>query len=96
MDFDDLLENWLELLVVHGEDLPLCRQINHILVDEYQDTNKVQAEILLLLSRQQNNLMVVGDDAQSIYSWRGADFGNMLEFPEKYKAVTYYLSLIHI
>ncbi|GIT73183.1 MAG: hypothetical protein Ct9H300mP28_29970 [Pseudomonadota bacterium] len=62
-----------------------------ILVDEYQDTNKVQAEILLLLSGQQNNLMVVGDDAQSIYSWRGADFGNMLEFPEKYKAVTYYM-----
>jgi len=60
-------------------------------VDEYQDTNKVQAEILLLLSGLENNLMVVGDDAQSIYSWRGADFGNMLEFPEKYKAVTYYM-----
>ena len=85
------LENWLELLVVNGEELPLCRQIKYILVDEYQDTNKVQAEILLLLSGQQNNLMVVGDDAQSIYSWRGADFGNMLEFPEKYKAVTYYM-----
>ena len=91
MDFDDLLENWLELLVAHEENLPLCRQINHILVDEYQDTNKVQAEILLLLARGKNNLMVVGDDAQSIYSWRGADFGNMLEFPEKYKAVTYYM-----
>ena len=91
MDFDDLLENWLELLVVNREELPLCRQIKYILVDEYQDTNKVQAEILLLLSGQQNNLMVVGDDAQSIYSWRGADFGNMLEFPEKYKAVTYYM-----
>ena len=91
MDFDDLLENWLELLVVNGEELPHCRQIKYILVDEYQDTNKVQAEILLLLSGQQNNLMVVGDDAQSIYSWRGADFGNMLEFPEKYKAVTYYM-----
>ncbi len=91
MDFDDLLENWLELLVVHGEKLALCRQIKYILVDEYQDTNKVQAEILLFLSRKQNNLMVVGDDAQSIYSWRGADFGNMLDFPEKYKAVTYYM-----
>ena len=91
MDFDDLLENWLELLAVHGKELPLCSQIKYILVDEYQDTNKVQAEILLLLSGQQNNLMVVGDDAQSIYSWRGADFGNMLEFPEKYKAVTYYM-----
>ena len=70
--------------MVHGEELPLCRQIKYVLVDEYQDTNKVQAEILLLLSGLQNNLMVVGDDAQSIYSWRGADFGNMLEFPEKY------------
>ena len=91
MDFDDLLENWLELLLVHSDDLPLCKQIKYVLVDEYQDTNKVQAEILLLLSGLQNNLMVVGDDAQSIYSWRGADFGNMLEFPEKYKAVTYYM-----
>ncbi|MBG55833.1 MAG: DNA helicase UvrD [Deltaproteobacteria bacterium] len=91
MDFDDLLENWLELLVVHGKVLTLCSQIEYILVDEYQDTNKVQAEILLLLSCQQNNLMVVGDDAQSIYSWRGADYGNMLEFPEKYKALTYYM-----
>jgi DNA helicase-2/ATP-dependent DNA helicase PcrA len=91
MDFDDLLENWLELLVLHRERIPLCRQINYILVDEYQDTNMVQAEVLLLLSQPHNNLMVVGDDAQSIYSWRGANFGNMLEFPERYKAVTYYM-----
>ena len=89
MDFDDLLENWLELLIRHGEELPLCRQIQYILVDEYQDTNQVQANILYRLSRPHNNLMVVGDDAQSIYSWRGADFGNMLEFPERYEAVTY-------
>ena len=89
MDFDDLLENWLELLLRHGEGLPLCRQIQYILVDEYQDTNQVQANILYRLSRPHKNLMVVGDDAQSIYSWRGADFGNMLEFPEHYQAVTY-------
>ncbi|HIC08407.1 MAG TPA: ATP-dependent helicase [Candidatus Lambdaproteobacteria bacterium] len=89
MDFDDLLENWLELLLRHGEGLPLCRQIQYILVDEYQDTNQVQANILYRLSRPHKNLMVVGDDAQSIYSWRGADFGNMLEFPERYQAVTY-------
>ena len=89
MDFDDLLENWLELLLRHGEGLPLCQQIQYILVDEYQDTNQVQANILYKLSRPHKNLMVVGDDAQSIYSWRGADFGNMLEFPERYQAVTY-------
>jgi DNA helicase-2/ATP-dependent DNA helicase PcrA len=89
MDFDDLLENWLELLLRHGEGLPLCQQIQYILVDEYQDTNQVQANILYRLSRPHKNLMVVGDDAQSIYSWRGADFGNMLEFPERYHAVTY-------
>jgi len=91
MDFDDLLENWLELLLRHGEGLPLCEQIQYILVDEYQDTNQVQANILYRLSLPHKNLMVVGDDAQSIYSWRGADFGNMLEFPERYKAVTYYM-----
>ena len=89
MDFDDLLENWLELLLRHGEGLLLCQQIQYILVDEYQDTNQVQANILYRLSRPHKNLMVVGDDAQSIYSWRGADFGNMLEFPERYQAVTY-------
>ncbi|MEC7887742.1 MAG: ATP-dependent helicase, partial [SAR324 cluster bacterium] len=91
MDFDDLLENWLELLLRHGEGLPLCEQIQYILVDEYQDTNQVQANILYRLSLPHKNIMVVGDDAQSIYSWRGADFGNMLEFPERYKAVTYYM-----
>ena len=91
MDFDDLLENWLELLLRHGEGLPLCEQIKYILVDEYQDTNQVQANILYRLSLPHKNIMVVGDDAQSIYSWRGADFGNMLDFPERYKAETYYM-----
>jgi len=91
MDFDDLLENWLELLLRHGDGIPLCRQIQYILVDEYQDTNQVQANILYRLSGSHNNLMVVGDDAQSIYSWRGADFENMLEFPKRYKAATYYM-----
>jgi len=91
MDFDDLLENWLELLLRYGQNLPLCKQIQYILVDEYQDTNQVQANILYTLSSPQKNLMVVGDDAQSIYSWRGANFGNMLDFPKKFKAVTYHM-----
>ena len=91
MDFDDLLENWLELLLKYGEGLPLKKQLQYILVDEYQDTNHIQAGILEELAKPQQNLMVVGDDAQSIYSWRGADFRNILEFPEKNKAQVYHL-----
>src|SRR5207244_13484221 len=55
-----------------------------ILVDEYQDTNKIQADVVDLLARDHHNVMVVGDDAQSIYSWRGANFQNILEFPKRY------------
>ena len=91
MDFDDLLENWLELLLKYGEGLPLKKQLQYILVDEYQDTNHIQAGILEELAKPHQNLMVVGDDAQSIYSWRGADFRNILEFPEKNKAQVYHL-----
>jgi DNA helicase-2/ATP-dependent DNA helicase PcrA len=54
------------------------------LVDEYQDTNKIQADFIDLLAREHENVMVVGDDAQSIYSWRGANFQNILEFPNRY------------
>ncbi|MBF0279155.1 MAG: ATP-dependent helicase [SAR324 cluster bacterium] len=91
MDFDDLLENWLDLLLKKRESLPWVQQIKFILVDEYQDTNKVQASILEHLAQTHQNLMVVGDDAQSIYSWRGANFKNILDFPMKYKAMTYRL-----
>src|SRR5437764_436 len=59
-------------------------QFQHILVDEYQDTNKWQAEIVDLLAVKHRNVMVVGDDAQSIYAWRGAEFTNIYEFPERY------------
>src|SRR6478672_1606661 len=60
------------------------RQFQFILVDEYQDTNKIQADLVDLVARDHRNLMVVGDDAQSIYSWRGANFQNILEFPKRY------------
>src|SRR5438477_973440 len=60
------------------------RQFQFILVDEYQDTNKIQADFIDLLAREHQNVMVVGDDAQSIYSWRGANFQNILEFPKRY------------
>ena len=85
MDFDDILINWLELL----KDFPDVRdeyseKFRHILVDEYQDTNIIQAEILDILAGHHKNLVVVGDDSQSIYSFRGANFANIVSFPEKY------------
>ena len=89
MDFDDLLENWLDLLLKKREQLPWVQHFQFILVDEYQDTNTVQALILDFLAQKHHNLMVVGDDAQSIYSWRGANFQNMLDFPHRYKATVY-------
>ncbi|MBN8249476.1 MAG: ATP-dependent helicase [Verrucomicrobia bacterium] len=85
MDFDDLLALWLQLLRDH-EDLREVygRRFQHVLVDEYQDTNRLQAELLDRLTGGHGNLMAVGDDAQSIYSWRGANFANILGFPERH------------
>ena len=85
MDFDDLLEKTLSMLQRHeGIASFYRRQFQFILVDEYQDTNKIQADFIDLLARDHRNVMVVGDDAQSIYSWRGANFQNILEFPKRY------------
>ncbi len=85
MDFDDLLEKTLSMLQQHeGIASFYRRQFQFILVDEYQDTNKIQADFIDLLARDHRNVMVVGDDAQSIYSWRGANFQNILEFPKRY------------
>ncbi len=91
MDFDDLLALWLKLLREHddirGE---FERRFQFILVDEYQDTNKIQGDLIDLLASRHQNVMVVGDDSQSIYSWRGAHFQNILKFPERYpKAAVY-------
>ena len=90
MDFDDLLRNWHRLLAEHPE-LEMARRLRYLLVDEYQDTNLIQAEIMELLAREHKNLMVVGDDAQSIYGWRGAHFENILRFPERLGAQVYRL-----
>ena len=60
------------------------RRFQFILVDEYQDTNKLQSDLIDLLAARHHNVMVVGDDAQSIYAWRGANFANILEFPKRY------------
>src|SRR5437016_3752420 len=85
MDFDDLLQKTLSMFQQHERIAEVYRrQFQFILVDEYQDTNKIQADLVDLLARDHRNVMVVGDDAQSIYSWRGANFQNILEFPKRY------------
>ena len=85
MDFDDLLVLWLKLLQENADVRELYqRRFQFILVDEYQDTNKLQSDLIDLLAERTKNVMVVGDDAQSIYAWRGANFQNILRFPERY------------
>ncbi len=85
VDFDDLLEKTLSMLKQHENIAAFYRQqFQFILVDEYQDTNKIQADLIDTLAADHKNVMVVGDDAQSIYSWRGANFKNILEFPKRY------------
>jgi DNA helicase-2/ATP-dependent DNA helicase PcrA len=85
MDYDDLLVN-LALLMRQHESVraALCDRYKYIMVDEYQDTNKVQAEIVKLLAFKHQNLMVVGDDAQSIYAFRGSTIENILSFPDEF------------
>lgn len=86
MDFDDLLVRTLELLRTRPEVLDKYQErFRYISVDEYQDTNHVQYEIANLLAAKYQNLMVVGDDDQSIYSWRGADITNILDFEKDFK-----------
>ncbi len=85
MDFDDLLLNWKILL---AEREPVRRALagawQHVLVDEYQDTNRLQGDVVDLVAAEHRNLCVVGDDAQSIYAFRGAHFANILEFEKRY------------
>ena len=85
VNFDDLLKYTVELLSTNEQVKQrvgtACR---HLLVDEYQDTNRLQAELIYLLSGVHRNIMVVGDDAQSIYRFRGADFRNIFSFPDQY------------
>jgi DNA helicase-2/ATP-dependent DNA helicase PcrA len=91
MDFDDLLVLWLRLMKDHDEVREMYqRRFQFVLVDEYQDTNQLQAELIDLLGARYKNVMVVGDDSQSIYSWRGANFLNILEFPKRYPGAQVY------
>ncbi|MDD5505253.1 MAG: ATP-dependent helicase [Candidatus Omnitrophica bacterium] len=86
LDYDDLLVFLKHLLSKH-EDVraSLSARYKYIMVDEYQDTNKLQAHIACLLAADHANIMVVGDDAQSIYSFRGANFKNIIDFPKIFK-----------
>jgi DNA helicase II / ATP-dependent DNA helicase PcrA len=85
MDYDDLLLNWL-LLLRRENDVrrQLATRFRHVLVDEYQDTNRLQADIVDHMLGPERHLLVVGDDAQSIYAFRGAEYANILSFPERY------------
>jgi len=85
MDFDDLLVRLYELLKKEPRLAAVLReQFRYILVDEYQDTNAMQVALIRELAGEQNNLLVVGDDAQSIYSFRAADVRNILDFPKQF------------
>lgn len=91
LDFDDLLLCWLDLLKNSPEVRDFySEKFRHILVDEYQDTNVVQAELIDILAGRHRCIMAVGDDAQSIYSFRGADFEHILRFPDRYPDVKIY------
>jgi len=85
MDYDDLLL-YLELLLRENEEIrkKISNFYKFIMVDEFQDTNKIQANIACLLASEHKNIMVVGDDSQSIYSFRGANFKNIMDFPHLY------------
>ncbi|MBN1849194.1 MAG: DUF3553 domain-containing protein [Deltaproteobacteria bacterium] len=86
MDYDDLLIHFRQLLSEHRDIRDeLSGQYRYIMVDEYQDTNGIQADIIKWLAAEHRNIMVVGDDSQSIYSFRGASYHNMFDFPMLFK-----------
>ncbi len=86
LDYDDLLL-YIKLLLENNDGLRkrLSNEYKYIMVDEYQDTNTLQADVIRLLASEHNNIMAVGDDAQSIYSFRGANYRNILDFPKLFE-----------
>ena len=91
LDYDDLLVMLRQLLLLDEvARTTISRQYRYILVDEYQDTNRLQAEVIRQLASTHNNVMVVGDDSQSIYGFRGATFKNIMEFPTLFPGTTMY------
>jgi DNA helicase-2/ATP-dependent DNA helicase PcrA len=85
LDYDDLLLYWAEMMKVEEFASEIRSRFDNVLVDEYQDTNRLQSNILLRLKPNGRGVMVVGDDAQAIYSFRAATVHNILEFPDKFK-----------
>lgn len=85
MDFDDLLVNWLALVEHPQIGEAMSRRFQYVLVDEYQDTNALQSRIVKGIAQVHKNVLVVGDDAQSIYAFRGADVKNILNFPDRWE-----------
>jgi DNA helicase-2/ATP-dependent DNA helicase PcrA len=102
MDFDDLLVNWAKLMEDPNTAREISMQFQYVLVDEYQDTNALQDSIVSRVASVHRNVLVVGDDAQSIYAFRGADVKNILRFPEEwadakiFKLLTNYRSVPEI
>ncbi len=91
LDYDDLLVMLRQLLLLdETARMTISRQYRYILVDEYQDTNRLQAEVIRQLAATHNNVMVVGDDSQSIYAFRGATFKNIMEFPQLFPGTQIY------
>lgn len=91
LDYDDLLVLLREVLTKDEQTrLTISQQFRYILVDEYQDTNRLQAELIRKLATTHDNVMVVGDDSQSIYAFRGATFRNIMEFPSWFPGATIY------
>jgi DNA helicase II / ATP-dependent DNA helicase PcrA len=95
LDYDDLLLYWRHAMAEPAVAAEICRRFDHILVDEYQDTNRLQSEILLALRPDGSGLTVVGDDAQSIYSFRAASVRNILDFPRSVSPPAAVIALEH-
>src|SRR6266404_801379 len=92
-DYDDLLLYWAEMMAQPSIAVDIASRFDHVLVDEYQDTNRLQASILLALKPNGRGLTVVGDDAQSIYSFRAATVRNILDFPDHFSPKAEVLTL---
>jgi DNA helicase-2/ATP-dependent DNA helicase PcrA len=95
LDYDDLLLYWREAVEISGIAAQMRAEFDHILVDEYQDTNRLQAAILRALAPDGAGLTVVGDDAQSIYAFRAATVRNILDFPDQFSPRAAVISLEH-
>jgi|SRR5271157_4038130 len=93
MDFDDMLVYFLSLIRTKDVGDEIRGSVKHLLVDEYQDVNQIQADLVIELARDAKSTMVVGDDAQAIYSFRGSEIRHILEFPQRFDVpvTTYYL-----